>query len=153
MSSLETRSGDFTDPPRFLGSSCRVPFDPTRDLPENASLSFLDGARQCGVARGLLGLIAVLWGTLSFALAAPPGRPNIVILLADDLGIGDPGCYNPDSKIATPNIDRIAREGMRFSDVHSASSVCSPTRYAILTGRYAWRTRMKRASLAAIRGP
>jgi arylsulfatase A len=70
-------------------------------------------------------------------------RPNIVVILADDLGIGDPRCYNRESKIATPNIDRIAREGMRFSDVHSASSVCSPTRYAILTGRYAWRTRMK----------
>ncbi len=70
-------------------------------------------------------------------------RPNIVVILADDLGIGDPRCYNADSKIPTPSIDRIAREGMRFSDVHSASSVCSPTRYAILTGRYAWRTRMK----------
>jgi arylsulfatase A-like enzyme len=70
-------------------------------------------------------------------------RPNIVLILADDLGIGDPRCYNRESKIATPNIDRIAREGMRFNDVHSASSVCSPTRYAILTGRYAWRTRMK----------
>ena len=70
-------------------------------------------------------------------------RPNIVILLVDDLGIGDPGCYNPESKIRTPSIDRIAREGMRFTDVHSSSSVCSPTRYAILTGRYAWRSRLK----------
>jgi arylsulfatase A-like enzyme len=66
-----------------------------------------------------------------------------VLILADDLGIGDPTCYNRESKISTPHIDRIAHEGMRFSDVHSASSVCSPTRYAILTGRYAWRTRMK----------
>lgn len=72
-----------------------------------------------------------------------PVRPNIVVILADDLGIGDPTCYNRESKIQTPNVDRIAREGMRFSDVHSASSVCTPTRYAILTGRYAWRTRMK----------
>jgi len=70
-------------------------------------------------------------------------RPNILILLVDDLGIGDPGCYNPASKIRTPHIDRIAREGMRFTDVHSSSSVCSPTRYAILTGRYAWRGRLK----------
>ena len=75
--------------------------------------------------------------------ANSPVRPNIVVILADDLGIGDPTCYNRESKISTPNIDRIAREGMRFSDVHSASSVCTPTRYAILTGRYAWRTRMK----------
>jgi arylsulfatase A-like enzyme len=59
------------------------------------------------------------------------------------LGIGDLTCYNRESKISTPHMDRIAREGMRFSDVHSASSVCTPTRYAILTGRYAWRTRMK----------
>lgn len=66
-----------------------------------------------------------------------------MILLVDDLGIGDPGCYNPASKVRTPAIDRLAREGMRFTDVHSPSSVCSPTRYAILTGRYAWRTRMK----------
>jgi arylsulfatase A len=76
-------------------------------------------------------------------LGDSPARPNIVVILADDLGIGDPTCYNRESKIRTPNIDRIAREGMRFSDVHSASSVCTPTRYAILTGRYAWRTRMK----------
>jgi arylsulfatase A len=73
----------------------------------------------------------------------PSPPPNIVLILADDLGIGDPTCYNRESKISTPHIDRIAHEGMRFSDVHSASSVCSPTRYAILTGRYAWRTRMK----------
>jgi arylsulfatase A len=71
------------------------------------------------------------------------GPPNILILLADDLGIGDPGCYNPNSKIKTPNMDRLAREGMRFSNVHSAASVCTPTRYAILTGRYSWRSRMK----------
>jgi arylsulfatase A len=73
----------------------------------------------------------------------PSPPPSIVLILADDLGIGDPTCYNRESKILTPHIDRIAHEGMRFSDVHSASSVCSPTRYAILTGRYAWRTRMK----------
>ncbi len=73
----------------------------------------------------------------------PSPPPNIVLILADDLGIGDPTCYNRESKISTPHIDRIAHEGMRFNDVHSASSVCSPTRYAILTGRYAWRTRMK----------
>ena len=82
-------------------------------------------------------------GTASDSVA----RPNIVIMLADDLGIGDPNCYNRESKISTPHMDRVAREGMRFSDVHSASSVCSPTRYAILTGRYAWRTRMKNGVL------
>ena len=71
-------------------------------------------------------------------------RPNIVYILADDLGYGDVGCYNPASKIPTPNIDRLAREGMRFTDAHSPSAVCTPTRYALLTGRYAWRTRLQR---------
>ncbi|NOX98468.1 MAG: arylsulfatase, partial [Verrucomicrobia bacterium] len=69
--------------------------------------------------------------------------PNIVYILADDFGYGDASCYNPDSKIETPYIDRLAREGMRFTDAHTPSSVCSPTRYGILTGRYCWRTRLK----------
>lgn len=68
---------------------------------------------------------------------------NIVYILADDLGYGDVGCYNPDSKIPTPHVDRLAREGMRFTDAHTPSAVCTPTRYGILTGRYAWRTKMK----------
>ncbi|MBI3875977.1 MAG: sulfatase-like hydrolase/transferase, partial [Verrucomicrobia bacterium] len=78
---------------------------------------------------------------LTFAAAAP--RPNIVFILADDLGYGDLGCYNKDSKIPTPNLDRLASEGMRFTDSHAPTSVCTPTRYAILTGRYCWRSRLK----------
>jgi len=74
-------------------------------------------------------------------------RPNIVFILADDMGYGDPGCYNPESKIPTPNMDRMASEGIRFTDTHSPSSVCTPTRYGILTGRYAWRTELKRGVL------
>jgi arylsulfatase A-like enzyme len=70
-------------------------------------------------------------------------RPNIVYLLADDLGIGDLGCYNADSKIPTPSMDALAKEGMIFTDAHSGSAVCSPTRYGILTGTYAFRTRLK----------
>ncbi len=70
-------------------------------------------------------------------------KPNIVFIMADDLGSGDLGCYNPDSKIPTPNMDALAKAGMRFSDAHSPSSVCTPTRYGVLTGRYAWRTRLK----------
>lgn len=70
-------------------------------------------------------------------------RPNIVYVLADDLGYGDVSCYNPESKIQTPHIDRLANEGMRFTDAHTPSAVCTPTRYGILTGRYAWRTKMK----------
>lgn len=87
----------------------------------------------------------VLW--TSGDLLAAPARPNIVFILADDLGHGDPRCYNERSRIPTPSIDRLARQGMRFTDAHSPSSVCTPTRYALLTGRYAWRSRLKRGVL------
>lgn len=71
-------------------------------------------------------------------------RPNIVLIYADDLGYGDVACYNPDrGKIKTPNIDRLAAQGMRFTDAHSSSGVCSPSRYTLLTGRYHWRTRLQ----------
>ena len=69
--------------------------------------------------------------------------PNIILLLADDLGQGDLRAYDPNSRIPTPNIDRLAEQGVRFTDAHSPSAVCTPTRYSILTGRYAWRTRLK----------
>lgn len=67
-------------------------------------------------------------------------KPNIVILYADDMGYGDLAIQNPDSKIPTPHLDQLAREGMRFSDGHSSSGICSPSRYALLTGRHHWRT-------------
>lgn len=70
-------------------------------------------------------------------------EPNIIFILADDMGYGDLACQNPASKIPTPNLDRLAAQGVRFTDAHAPSSVCSPSRYAILTGRYAWRTRLK----------
>jgi arylsulfatase A-like enzyme len=79
------------------------------------------------------------------AQEAKKSLPNLVIVLADDMGIGDPGCYNPQSKIATPNIDKLAAKGMRFTDMHAPSAVCSPTRYGLLTGRYCWRTSLKRS--------
>ncbi|MHC4455867.1 MAG: sulfatase family protein [Planctomycetota bacterium] len=71
-------------------------------------------------------------------------RPNIVFIMADDMGYGDVTCYNPDSKIPTPNMDRLAKEGIRFTDAHSPSAVCTPTRYGFLTGRYCWRSPLKR---------
>lgn len=74
-------------------------------------------------------------------------KPNIIYILADDLGIGDVSVYNKDSKIQTKNIDALAAEGMRFTDAHSGSAVCTPTRYGILTGRYAWRTRLQKGVL------
>ena len=79
--------------------------------------------------------------------ASTNALPNIVIILADDMGFGDLACQNPDSKIPTPNLDRLAAEGVRFTDAHSPSSVCSPTRYGLLTGRYAWRTPLKKGVL------
>ncbi len=69
-------------------------------------------------------------------------NPNIIFIMADDMGYGDPGCYGA-TKIRTPNMDRLAGEGMRFTDAHSASAVCTPSRYAVMTGRYAWRTRLQ----------
>jgi len=70
--------------------------------------------------------------------------PNILLILADDLGHGDVQCLNPQrGKIKTPHLDRLAAEGMTFTDAHSGSSVCTPTRYGLLTGRYAWRTRLQ----------
>ncbi len=67
------------------------------------------------------------------------GNPNILLILADDLGYGDVSCYNDQSKVATPNIDRLAREGMRFTDAHSPATVCTPTRYSLMTGQMAFR--------------
>ena len=88
-------------------------------------------------------LLAFVLAT-SAVFAADGLRPNIVVLLADDLGYGDVACYNPErGRILTPQIDQLAREGMRFTDAHSAVAVCSPTRYALLTGRYPWRTRLQ----------
>lgn len=74
-------------------------------------------------------------------LSGPP--PNIVYLLADDLGYGDAGCYHPSCRVPTPWMDRVAAGGMRFTDFHTSSSVCTPTRYSILTGRYNWRSELK----------
>ena len=70
-------------------------------------------------------------------------KPNIVIILADDTGYGDVSCYNPESLIDTPAIDRLAKEGVRFTDAHSPCALCTPTRYGIITGRYHWRTPKK----------
>src|SRR5437868_15535765 len=96
----------------------------------------------------LASALALLW--IATALAAETAtRPNIVFILADDLGYGDVGCFNAESKIPTPNLDRLASEGIRFADAHSPSSVCTPTRYGLLTGRYCWRSRLK----AQVLGP
>lgn len=95
------------------------------------------------VAPHLTALVLFLLLALSLA-AAPASRPNILVILADDLGYGDVQSYNPTrGKIATPHIDRLARQGMRFTDGHASSAACSPSRYTLLTGRYHWRTRLQ----------
>lgn len=89
---------------------------------------------------GIFLLVAAFGGVVSGAEVVPP---NIVYVLADDLGVGDVSCLNPNSVWKTPNLDRLAKEGRIFTDAHSASGVCSPSRYALLTGRYAWRGKLK----------
>jgi arylsulfatase A-like enzyme len=83
-------------------------------------------------------LIGIIVASSSFAGVKERGaaseRPNIVVILADDMGYGDCGVYNPESKIATPHIDQLAAEGLRFTDAHSAGSTCTPSRYGLLTG-------------------
>jgi arylsulfatase A len=91
-------------------------------------------------------LVALLAGTMPASAAQ---KPNIVYVLCDDLGYGDVHCFGGErSKIATPNADRLATQGMMFTDAHSGSSVCTPTRYGILTGRYCWRTRLQSGVLS-----
>lgn len=98
--------------------------------------------------------VFLLLGFSSSPTADAAGRrPNIVIILADDMGWGDPQCYNADSKIPTPGIDRLAQEGMKFTDAHTPSAVCTPTRYGLLTGRYCWRSRLKSSVLDGFSPP
>lgn len=88
-------------------------------------------------------VLLIAWtsaGSVPCRAAETPPKPNIVYILADDLGYGDVKCLNPEGKIATPNMDRLAAAGMVFTDAHSSSAVCTPTRYGILTGRYNWRS-------------
>lgn len=81
------------------------------------------------------------------ASAAAAGRPNVVIILADDLGWGDISAYRKESLIETPHIDKLVTQGLSFTDAHSSASVCTPSRYGLLTGRYCWRTVLKKQVL------
>ncbi|HEY1787093.1 MAG TPA: arylsulfatase [Verrucomicrobiae bacterium] len=96
-----------------------------------------------------LSAASVLGVTASHASSLPAGQePNIVYVLCDDLGYGDVHAFNPDRcKIATPNMDRLRDQGMAFTDCHAVSSLCTPSRYGILTGRYSWRTRLQHGVL------
>jgi len=92
-------------------------------------------------------LLCLLLTSTMISTACAKQAPNLVYILVDDMGYGDVSSLNPDSKIKTPNIDRLATEGMIFTDAHTSSSVCTPTRYNVLTGRYNWRTSLKRGVL------
>ena len=89
--------------------------------------------------------------TLSSALLATAAvraqSPNVIFILADDLGYGDISAFNPESKIPTPNIDNLTQDGITFTDAHSSSALSTPSRYSILTGRYPWRTKLKEGVL------
>ena len=86
----------------------------------------------------LLLLCCAVASFAAYAMNAALARPHILFVLADDIGYGDLGCYGA-TKVKTPHLDRLAREGCRFTDVHATASVCTPTRYALLSGQYAWR--------------
>lgn len=105
----------------------------------------LSTSRQVPIALALLLLLT----PLAAMRAAETGHPNIVVILSDDFGYGSAGCYgaNP-ALVKTPHIDRLAAEGRRFTDGNTTSSVCSPTRYSLLTGRYCWRTSLKSGVLS-----
>ncbi|MFC1766436.1 arylsulfatase [Planctomycetota bacterium] len=102
-----------------------------------------------------LSLIASLVVLIACSFCTAQGaKPNIVYILADDLGYGDVQCLNPErGKIATPHVDRLAAQGMVFTDAHTSSAVCTPTRYGILTGRYNWRTHLQAGVLVGYSEP
>lgn len=103
----------------------------------------------------LVTVVAVIGGWAPLKSEAFNGdRPNVLLIYADDLGYGDVGCYGDElCRIPTPHIDSLAAGGMRFSDAHSSSGVCSPSRYTLLTGRYHWRSRLQRGIVNLWGGP
>jgi arylsulfatase A len=89
--------------------------------------------------------VFLMWGLLGSATAAK--QPNFIFILADDMGYGDVACYNPETKIPTPHMDQLAAAGIRFTDAHTSAAFCTPSRYGLLTGRYCWRSRLKKSVL------
>jgi len=104
---------------------------------------------KCLIAAVVLLFPAFLCSSISKKFAKPnKKKPNIVFILADDMGYGDVSCFNENSKINTPNIDKLASQGVMFTDAHTSSAVCTPTRYSIMTGRYNWRSTLKKSVLS-----
>lgn len=115
-------------------------FRGTRRPDEGQRLDMIFAGAPTGFGSVRLLALAV-FAALAGPVQAAPARPNIVLILADDLGYGSLGCYGADpALVRTPHCDRLAREGIRFTDANTTASVCSPTRYSLLTGRYCWRT-------------
>ena len=103
---------------------------------------------------GALGLLCSWLGSLlPMQVACAADRPHIVLIMVDDMGYGDPACYNPQSKIRMPNIDGLAAQGMRFTDAHAAGPLCHMSRYGLLTGRYPFRTNVGRGPQHALIEP
>lgn len=117
------------------------------------SFSQIMSARFDGWKSRVAICVAALFLAVAAREATAGQKPNIVFILADDLGYGDVRCFNPQSQIATPHLDRLAADGMIFTDAHSSSAVCTPTRYGLLTGRYNWRSRLKHGVLGGMSPP
>ena len=98
-----------------------------------------------------LSVVCFKFSILTSSLGFAQDSPNVVIILADDLGIGDVSAYNENAAWQTPHIDRIASNGMLFTDAHTSAAICTPTRYGIITGRYNWRRLEKAGEGMAIR--
>lgn len=94
-------------------------------------------------------IVAMLFNATHRPAEAQKLSPHVLLIYTDDQGYGDVSALNPDSKIETQNLDRLVREGMAFTDAHSSDTVCTPSRYGLLTGRYSWRTRLKKGVMGA----
>lgn len=94
-------------------------------------------SRFLGFVFAIIGLVQPTFGQKVSASKSP----NIIIIFADDMGYGDVSALNPDSRIQTPNLDKLVQEGISFTNAHSSASVCTPSRYGLLTGRYAYRSK------------
>jgi arylsulfatase A len=145
----QNRSGDL----RSAVSAGDQPSVGARPAP-SAVLGSALGVTRRGAKRGIgvtMKTLLAVWCWLCVAVAsAANSRPNLVYILCDDLGYGDVRCLNPEGKIPTPHLDELASRGMTFTDVHSGSAVCTPTRYGILTGRYSWRSRLQQGVLGGL---
>ena len=139
----------------------RLPPGPTCDALMSVHLNFsqvscfppMNSFRSRWFRSGALVLCTLLGVSGSCWAAGSNRAPNIIFILADDLGAGDVRCFNPQGKIATPHLDALAARGMMLTEAHSSSAVCTPTRYNILTGRYNWRSTLKQGVLGGFSPP